>query len=486
MKYLSRVRALYRKNISEHDREARFLVLIFFTFTFVIARLTVYSIKYHWFPQSLFSNIYLHDMHIHHLVFGIILLLVAGIIRIPRWDDTLVRFSSIVYGIGAALTLDEFSLWLKLNPDVYFGPQGRISIDAVVVFILILVLTLWYGNFWRRVFDHTIVYIFYFFHRHKFFSKKPPGKRKKFLTVLLISTVSFSVTLYTFLFLHNKFLIVTPVQSQKKHIVLAQSIPTAICSPTNPVAYTPTRVSVKPPAWRLEVNDTQMKSDYCLHVPVLYYHHIQPWPQAVARGQIPLSVDNTVFDQQMLYLITHGYTSISTTQLVQALRNHLSLPQKSVVLTFDDAYSDIYTYAFPVFKKYHLIANLAVPTGLLGIQADMNYYFTWDQLKEMVDSGLVNADDHTWSHYGLGLGDASKDQFEIMTSKDQLERYLNKPVEVLVYPYGSYKPWLFPLLSQDGILGAFTTSPGTMQCSSQIFALPRTRIANGSLTSFGL
>ena len=87
--------------------------------------------------------------HIHHLVFGIIILLVVGY----GWladigtgvDDSsilLSRLMSILYGTGAALTLDEYALWLNLK-DVYWSPQGRSSIDAVILFGALLAAGAW-------------------------------------------------------------------------------------------------------------------------------------------------------------------------------------------------------------------------------------------------------------------------------------------------------------------------------------------------------
>ena len=158
--YIKNIASTYNNYIRGHHEEPRFLILSSFTLTFLLARLTVYNIKYHILPFTS-HNLYIHDIHIHHLVFGIFFLLIAGFIRIPQFGKHLFRLSAIMYGMGAALTLDEFSLWLRFNPDAYFGPQGRISIDAVVIFLLIGLSSLWHGVFWRKLFDYTFRYFFF-------------------------------------------------------------------------------------------------------------------------------------------------------------------------------------------------------------------------------------------------------------------------------------------------------------------------------------
>lgn len=160
-RYLKKITSLYKTHIKGHHEEPRFLILSSFTLTFLIARLVVYNIKYHILVLPFIHYIYIRDLHVHHLVFGIFLLLIAGFIRIPQLGNYLYRVSAILYGMGAALTLDEFSLWLHLDPNVYFGSQGRISLDAVVLFVLILLSSLWHGAFWRKTFDYSLRYLFF-------------------------------------------------------------------------------------------------------------------------------------------------------------------------------------------------------------------------------------------------------------------------------------------------------------------------------------
>lgn len=220
---------------------------------------------------------------------------------------------------------------------------------------------------------------------------------------------------------------------------------------------------------------------YCLNVPVLMYHHIQPNSEAQSNGQKALSVDNGEFDLQMGYLVGNGYTVISAQQLVDALINHSGLPGKSVVITMDDGYKDIYAYAYPILQKYHIAANLAVITGLVGGEN----YVSWGQVEEMSGSGLVNMLNHTWSHYSISQS-SDKAKYEIATAKQQLQDHTGQNMDLFVYPYGAINSIAVSALQQEGIRGAFSAIGGHWQCDSFIMALHRTRIGNSSLSYYGL
>jgi len=220
---------------------------------------------------------------------------------------------------------------------------------------------------------------------------------------------------------------------------------------------------------------------YCLNVPVLMYHHIQPEAEAQVRGQKALTVDNGQFDQQIGYLVASGYSIISARQLIEALINHSSLP-KSIVITIDDGYNDIYQYAFPILQKYHIIANLMIPTGLLGGEN----YMSWGQLEEMVHSGLAYVTDHTWSHYAITHGALDKIKFEIETGKQQLQDHTGQNVNLFTYPYGSFSSNAITILQQAGFIGAFSEIPGHWQCDSFLMTLHRSRIGNAPLSYYGL
>src|SRR3954453_7855226 len=98
-----------------------------FAFIRTSARL-MRSPKVPWWPGSVTSG----DLHIHHLVWGIVLMLVAGFVSLMPIDSPWRETIAVLFGVGAGLTLDEFALWLRLE-DVYWSEQGRQSVDAVII-----------------------------------------------------------------------------------------------------------------------------------------------------------------------------------------------------------------------------------------------------------------------------------------------------------------------------------------------------------------
>jgi hypothetical protein len=104
--------------------------------------------------------VFIGGTHVHHLVWGILLLLAVGylwLVQPPAGGDTawFGRLTALLYGAGAALTLDEFALWLMLR-DVYWEREGRASIDAVTLFGALVSAGLWGGPFVRAVGRHVV------------------------------------------------------------------------------------------------------------------------------------------------------------------------------------------------------------------------------------------------------------------------------------------------------------------------------------------
>jgi hypothetical protein len=136
------IHALYRKHFSDGRKERQLFSTGAFFVTFAGVRLITHAIRA---ERGPFKNITPGGRHIHHMTFGIAGLLTVGYLWMLEMGINVERSSSrltaAVYGSGAALTLDEFALWLNLE-DVYWAKQGRESIDAVVLFGSLLSLSM--------------------------------------------------------------------------------------------------------------------------------------------------------------------------------------------------------------------------------------------------------------------------------------------------------------------------------------------------------
>ncbi|MGD1055782.1 MAG: hypothetical protein ABR992_00055 [Solirubrobacteraceae bacterium] len=135
------MRSLYRKHFSDRRKERQLLSTGSFFVTFAAVRGITHAIRA---ERGPFKNITPGGRHIHHMTFGITGLLSVGYLWLLEIGINeqrgASRWTSIAYGSGAALTLDEFALWLNLEDD-YWSKQGRESIDAVVLFGSLLVLS---------------------------------------------------------------------------------------------------------------------------------------------------------------------------------------------------------------------------------------------------------------------------------------------------------------------------------------------------------
>jgi hypothetical protein len=148
---LTRLGYLIRTTIPDRPRRRMFIASVSFLITFIGIRIVVYRIVNH---KGHLQWVMVHGTHIHHLVWGILILLLVGygwLMDLGRSHTPLSiffsRLMSVGYGVGAALTLDEFAIWLDLEPNAYWTRQGRLSIDAVIVFGGLLAMGAWGAPF---------------------------------------------------------------------------------------------------------------------------------------------------------------------------------------------------------------------------------------------------------------------------------------------------------------------------------------------------
>jgi hypothetical protein len=124
---------LWSDQLVEHGRQYHFLVLVGFVGSFGFIRLStrlMRSPRVPWWPGSIVSE---GGLHVHHHVFGIVTMMVAGVVSFALTDVGFwYELCALAFGIGLGLTIDEFALWLHLD-DVYWAEEGRSSIDATLI-----------------------------------------------------------------------------------------------------------------------------------------------------------------------------------------------------------------------------------------------------------------------------------------------------------------------------------------------------------------
>lgn len=210
--------------------------------------------------------------------------------------------------------------------------------------------------------------------------------------------------------------------------------------------------------------------------PILMYHYIGGNPNPSDKARERLSVSPDKFDEQMGYLSKNGYTPITFDTYYAGVS---SLPQKPIILTFDDGYIDFYLNAYPILRKYNFKAVSFLPTGLIGT----SYYLNWNQVHEMDTSGLISFQAHSVTHPNLLSLNNESLKHEIADSKKTLEAKLGKPVNTFAYPYGLVNNHVVQEVKKAGFVGAVTTTNGKV--SSISYYMTRIRVSGAwSLADF--
>ncbi len=194
-------------------------------------------------------------------------------------------------------------------------------------------------------------------------------------------------------------------------------------------------------------------------IPILMYHSISRSANPKFRQ---LAVPAESFAEQMAYLHQHAYSPINVTQLVRILSQEQSaLPERPVVITFDDGFADFFTGALSVLKQYGFTATLYVTTGFTGgssvwLQPEgetSRPMLTWEQLTEISAHG-IECGAHTHSHPQLDTLPLSVARNEIVQSKELLEQHLGQEVSSFAYPFGSYTPAIRQQVKEIGFTSA--------------------------------
>ncbi|MBQ61629.1 MAG: polysaccharide deacetylase [Gammaproteobacteria bacterium] len=207
---------------------------------------------------------------------------------------------------------------------------------------------------------------------------------------------------------------------------------------------------------------------------VLQYHHVDVGTPAIT------SITPTDFAAQLEYLDDANFSILPLSQITDALKSGLALPSATIAITFDDAYSSIYTEAYPLLKKKKFPFTIFVATNLVG---SSSHYLNWQQLAEMADNGALIAN-HTRSHLHLlrKKADESNEEWrqrigeEISGAQIEIDKHLGESPRLFAYPYGEYNQDVLALVASLGYEG-FGQQSGAAGADSDFLALPRFPLA---------
>ena len=200
-----------------------------------------------------------------------------------------------------------------------------------------------------------------------------------------------------------------------------------------------------------------------LKIPILIYHAFQtPVPK---NDVYKLFSTEERFEENVKTLLDNGYTFITLEDVYKYKNEKIGLPEKNIVITMDDGWKGCYTEAFNVIKKYNVPATIFIVEELVGT----NGYFTWEEAKEMYDTGLVKIHVHGRKH--IDYSNVKKETLiqDYNHTHNKIEKVLgNKVQKIMAYPAGASSDNSKKWLKEAGFEIQVQTRYGTINKSSNL------------------
>lgn len=187
-------------------------------------------------------------------------------------------------------------------------------------------------------------------------------------------------------------------------------------------------------------------------IPILLYHDfVTTVPDSDPDNFNYINTPQS-YEENIKVLIEDGYKFISFQELYDANNGKIELPEKPILVTLDDGYYSNYEYIFPILKKYNVKASIFVVTDKIGKEIDGKKYLSWEQCKEMQDSGLVEIFSHSKKHVFYDKLPVRMIRDDVIESYKIIEENLGrKNLKVFAYPYGAYTKETVWTLKLNGI-----------------------------------
>jgi peptidoglycan/xylan/chitin deacetylase (PgdA/CDA1 family) len=203
-------------------------------------------------------------------------------------------------------------------------------------------------------------------------------------------------------------------------------------------------------------------------IPILVYHGVYPHHPGQTPEQIAYDVAPEAFEAQMTYLHDHNFHVASFAECVEALESGKALPDRTVVITFDDGRENQYVHAFPILKHFGYTATFFVYPNPVGRRAE---FMTWDQIREMQVAGMTIGS-HSYTHpYLTKIKDPRDMKREIEASRAKLEKELGIHVEYFAYPFGARNADIEAAVRKAGYRAARIFPGGAWNSKTALFSL---------------
>lgn len=185
-------------------------------------------------------------------------------------------------------------------------------------------------------------------------------------------------------------------------------------------------------------------------LPIVSFHHIGPAPITASNNDRTWYLSTTTFRSILDEISDAGYTTYTMAEILSYVEDG-KIPEKAIVLTFDDRHLDFYTHAWPILQEYNAKSVLYISAGI-----KTEKYLTDDHLRELAASPLIEIGSHTMYHAYLTRISAAEQRYELGKSKEVLEEVIGKPVMSLAYPFGLYNAHTKQLAAEAGYTSGLT------------------------------
>lgn len=214
-----------------------------------------------------------------------------------------------------------------------------------------------------------------------------------------------------------------------------------------------------------------------VRVPVLMYHYLSTPPSDANAYRTDLSVPPELFARHLDRIQAEGYTTISLYDLLAHLWQGAPLPEKPVVLTFDDGYRDNYTNAFPLLRERGMTATIFVVTDFMD--EERPEYLTWDMAREMLAGG-ISIESHGRNHISLKNRDQDYLVWQALGSLETIAFELGVRPRFVSYPAGEFDDETIAIFASANYWAGFTTIQGATHGTDNLFRLHRVRVRNST------